>query len=689
MQLALGIDTGGTYTDAVLYDQDTQKVICTHKALTTHHHLATGIEQAIAGVLHTQETTDIVPDDIVMVGLSTTLATNAIVEGQGSAICLILIGYDQDFIKSNTLENNLVTDAIVYIAGGHNGDGDEMKPLDEAAVRQAILSHRDTVAAFAISGYFGVRNPDHELRAKALVEALTRQEDGYPLPVTCGHELTTKLNAIRRATTAALNASLIAVLHELIVTVRGILDHYGIHAPLMVVKGDGSLVRSDWAIQRPIETILSGPAASVVGAKHLAAQDDIWVVDVGGTTTDIALLKDGLPRLNPKGAQVGPWRTMVEAVDVHTVGLGGDSYVRPYTGGNHSNQRFSIGPHRVLPLCRLAHDYPTIKDELTKQLRIKKGVLLPFVGRFIVKRRNPINIVAENDLELLSLLTDGPVSLLTLATNPIYRLFLEERINRLIRQQLVLHAAFTPTDALHVSGRFQAWDSEAAELGANLLATQVGLSPAELCDIVTNELSNRVSAELVTKALNDEVTTPRWHEEPTATALLSRALGMIPESELSCLIKLQRPIVAVGAPVGAYMPRTTKQLHTELIIPEQAGVANALGAVAGSVVQRATALVRPVGYGEKYRLYLSGNLALQLEERDFHDLEACISHANDLIPTQLKALAQKAGATQVELKIHRNDQSVAVREQVGQMVYLQTELNYTAVGRPATNPAYE
>ena len=127
----------------------------------------------------------------------------------------------------------------------------------------------------------------------------------------------------------------------------------GISAPLMVVKGDGSLVRAEWAMQRPIETILSGPAASVVGAWHLAAAaGDVWVVDMGGTTTDIAALREGRPRLNPEGAQVAGWRTMVEAVDVHTVGLGGDSQVR--VDGKLGPDWLTIGPRRVVPLCLLA-----------------------------------------------------------------------------------------------------------------------------------------------------------------------------------------------------------------------------------------------------------------------------------------------------------------------------------------------
>ena len=174
MKIALGIDTGGTYTDAVLFDQINDKVLVTYKALTTHHDLSIGIDNAIKGVLaevKKNEEQSISANDIAIVGLSTTLATNSIVEGHGSPICLILIGYDPDFIHAQKTESELVTDDIVYVQGGHNGEGDEKSPLDEAAVRDAILKRRNQVAAFAISGYFGVRD-DHHCRPPAVTNSL-------------------------------------------------------------------------------------------------------------------------------------------------------------------------------------------------------------------------------------------------------------------------------------------------------------------------------------------------------------------------------------------------------------------------------------------------------------------------------------------------------------------------------------
>ena len=158
------------------------------KALTTHHDLSIGIGQAVAAVF---EGNGVSPAEVDLVALSTTLATNAIVEGRGGPVCLLLIGYDPALIRQYGFERDLVTQDVVYLYGGHDGLGNEVEPLDEDAAREAILARRDRVDAFAVSGYFGVRNPAHELRVHALVEELT------DLPVTCGHELTTRLNAVR------------------------------------------------------------------------------------------------------------------------------------------------------------------------------------------------------------------------------------------------------------------------------------------------------------------------------------------------------------------------------------------------------------------------------------------------------------------------------------------------------------
>jgi N-methylhydantoinase A/oxoprolinase/acetone carboxylase beta subunit len=568
---------------------------------------------------------------------------------------------------------------VVYLRGGHDGDGDEVTPLDEGAARAAILAQRDQVEAFAVSGYFGVRNPAHELRTRALIEELTTSVDGQPLPVTCGHELTTRLNSVRRATTAALNARLIPLLRELIATVRHTLGRLGVHAPLMVVKGDGSLVRAEWAMRRPIETILSGPAASVVGAAHLAGRGDVWVVDVGGTTTDIAALHDGRPRLNPEGAQVGAWRTMVEAVDAHTVGLGGDSVVRLDAAGN-----LQIGPRRVVPLCTLASLYPGVVEEL--RLQLGDSPRESIAAQFVLVQRQPQTDpsrtaptwLSEADRDLLARLGTKPRSLDGIVDELRYGSLAVQRIESLEARRLLLRSGFTPTDALHVLGRFEDWNAEASRLGARVLARQARLPVTEFCERVVDGVSDRVTTALISKLLGDEEELPDWEREPSARAFLSRALGNVPGSDLACTLKVRQPIVAVGAPVKAYMPRVARQLDTELVITPNADVANAVGAVAGSVVQQLEVKIRPIDGQRLYRLHLPDGV------RDFDSVDAGVAYAHRVVPDRLRTLAQRAGADQVELRIERVDRNAPVRASWGESIYLGTQLTFTAVGRPSS-----
>jgi N-methylhydantoinase A/oxoprolinase/acetone carboxylase beta subunit len=677
--IALGIDTGGTYTDAALVDQTTSAVLAGAKALTTRHDLAIGIREAIQGVLAAcQNHSSVSPSDISLVGLSSTLATNAIVEGQGCPVCLLLVGYDPALIERNDLERELATRDIVYIAGGHDATGNQVAPLDEAAVRDAVMARKESVEAFAVSSYFGVRNPAHELRVRALVQELTwgagRPEEAT-LAVTCGHELTSRLDAMRRAITVTLNARLIPLLRELIATVRQSLDGLGIRAPLMIVKGDGSLVCAEWAMQRPVETVLSGPAASVVGAWHLADRRDVWVVDVGGTTTDIAALRSGRPRLNPEGARVGHWQTMVEAADVHTVGLGGDSQVRLDGVGFPGSDGLIIGPRRVVPLSLLAAQHPAIVDDLREQLNStgREGVK----GQYLLGQRQPRAGLQQEDLGLLRELASGPRSLMSLVEDARYGPLVLRRVEELEAHRLLTRAGFTPTDALHVLGRFTEWNSQAAQLGAQILARRLHVSLEVFCERVVARVSDQVTSELVSKVLSDEATLPNWNREPSAAAFMARAMGAVSRSDLTCELTLRQPVVAVGAPVEAYLPRTARQLRTELVIPAHAEVANAVGAVAGGVIQRARALVRPMDGDRPFRVHMPDGIL------DCSTLEHAVEQARHIVTEHLSCLARKAGADHVEVQMERVDRVAPVQIEWGKDVYVETELTFTAAGRPA------
>src|SRR3569833_1931583 len=260
-ELWIGLDTGGTFTDAVALENG-RRVIASAKALTTHWDLSIGLSGALRAVL------DALPkgyrrEDISLVSVSTTLATNAVVENRFSRIGTILIGFDEKMVERSGVKTE-GGGVIVRVRGGPDPTGQEADPLDEAAIEAAVREHGSEVAAFAVAAQFSVRNPSHELRAREIIRSLSNR------PVTCSHELSSQLDAPKRALTAALNARLTPQIRQLLDALGSVLEREGIAAPLMIVKGDGTLMRADVALENPVEPVLSGPAASVVGAAFLS-----------------------------------------------------------------------------------------------------------------------------------------------------------------------------------------------------------------------------------------------------------------------------------------------------------------------------------------------------------------------------------------------------------------------------------
>ena len=309
MQLVLGIDTGGTYTDSVILDMEKGRIVTKAKALTTKENLSIGVRNSLLNL------GSIDYKKISMVSLSTTLATNAVVENKGGEAGLIIIGPKTDIEVPVTKK--------IFLAGGHDIHGIPLADLDLLQAEKAIMRvFQGKVDAIAISSYLSVRNPEHELQVRDLIQDL------LDMPVVCAHQLTTSLGFFERTVTAVLNAKLIPIIKDLNDSVKEVLRELGIQAPLMVVKGDGCMMDEKAAQEKPIETILSGPAASVIGATFLAKTENAIILDMGGTTTDIAIVEKGAPRLNQEGASVGDWLTRVQAAEISTFGLGGDSWLQ-------------------------------------------------------------------------------------------------------------------------------------------------------------------------------------------------------------------------------------------------------------------------------------------------------------------------------------------------------------------------
>ena len=288
--------------------------------------------------------------EVSVVVLSSTLATNSVVEGKGCRVGLICIGGEYN--------NDVPVEHMARVAGGHDIFGDEEEPLDVEAVRSFLESLRGKVDGLAVSGYMSVRNPTHETRVRTLAREI------LGVPVVCGHELSTSLGFSERTTTCIMNSRLIPIIDELIRSVEKVLSDLGIRAPLMIFRGNGSIMSCDVARERPVETILSGPAASLMGAKHMTGVGDAVVMDIGGTTTDIGILRGGSPSLEPEGATIGGKKTRVMAAKVVTSGLGGDSRITVDCG------RIVLMPQRVVPLCVAAVKWPEIASHVELITRV-------------------------------------------------------------------------------------------------------------------------------------------------------------------------------------------------------------------------------------------------------------------------------------------------------------------------------
>jgi N-methylhydantoinase A/oxoprolinase/acetone carboxylase beta subunit len=662
MAVFLGVDTGGTFTDAVIVDDGATRVIGSAKSLTTRGDLALGIGRAVDAAL---AGAGVAPGDVALVSLSTTLATNALVEGQGGRVALVFIGFDEGDLDRGGLTEALKGDPVIWLAGGHGHAGQEAAPLDLAALEAAVAGLADQVMGFAIAARFATRNPGHEVAARALIRRVTGR------PVTCSHELSAQLNGPKRALTAVLNARLIGMIDRLVAACERHLAAVGITAPLMVVRGDGALISAAMVRERPIETILSGPAASIVGARWLTGCADALVSDIGGTTTDVALLRDGLPEIDPQGARVGPYRTMVEAVAMRTTGLGGDSEVHPVTEGLQGGLR--LGPRRLVPVSLLAVDHAEmVHGALDRAL--SADAVGELDGRFVIPMGGDAGGLTAREAAVLARLS-APMPMSAALTSRLEVAALE----RLVARGLVMIAGVTPSDASHVLGRLEAWDGEAAEKAVRLLARRrngrgdrFAADAAELAQAIIDQLTAQTVDCLLEAALGEDAAFSGQPPDVLARHPLMRAGLDGHRGVVEISARLGVPVVGLGASAPAYYGAVGDRLGARMILPDHAGVANAIGAVVGQVSQRATGLVSSPGEG-RFTAHLAGGL------QTFADRDAALAAMEAALVAEASARARAAGAEEVHIVTRRDIREAEVE---GRPMFLEATLSATASGRP-------
>lgn len=513
-----------------------------------------------------------------------------------------------------------------FVKGEFDSLGRMVEAQDEEELSAAITEVAKEVDAIVISGMFSVANPWHEEHAAELARQLTH------LPVVTGHTLTGELGIKERTITAVLNAKLLPVIEEFLTAVKSALTAMNIKARILVFKGDGGLMSLEMARERPVETILSGPAASLMGGKALSQLDDCIVVDVGGTSTDIAFLEGGFPRLDMEGAIVGDWRTRVKAIDMWTCGLGGDSLVSLSEDGD-----LLIGPQRVVPLAVAS----TMRDDFKRRLLAAQDTTF-----YVIGKSDLTNLNASERKVHSFIAANGPSSLYETMDGVKDVVLVNDCIRSLMKRGNLLRTGLTPTDLMHLSGEYSRGDAEASRIGLQILAQKMDADPETLAARIMTRVVTRIGEEIVKKAMADSV--GPMPSSKQIDSMLHATVGEKSFPRLSLRAALDRPIVGIGAPASILIGPLAKRMDAQVVIPENYDVGNAVGAVLSEMTESTSIEISPVG--DKFMLFWQFSAPLQ-----FSHLEEAVSSARTQVERHVTERLTIARASDIKVKVERVD----------------------------------
>lgn len=641
----LGIDAGGTYTDAVIYDFRHGTVLCTGKALTTKWDYSVGIMNAVD-----QLDASLFPH-VHLTAISTTLATNAIVEGKGQPVGLILI--PAEFHDGKELHHS----PTAVVSGRQDISGREIEPIDPEEVRRVVREMvGQGVRAFAVSGYAASVNPSQELAIKEII----REETGL---ATClGSELSDLLNFYVRANTAVLNAKILPLLQSFMTDVERSLAARSIRCPVMVVRGDGSLMTDRYAADHPVETVMSGPAASVAGARYLTKRSDALVIDVGGTTSDIGRIEAGSVSVCDAGSQVGRWRTHVRAVDMKTEGIGGDSEIA------FEQRTLTVGPARVEPISLLAvsNDVGPALDFLAERLDDFAASTRPMAIVAVTGKRPTFNLT-ESEARAHDALLERPRSLRELAAVTGAGHWSLVRLSRLFDDYCVAASGLTPTDLLHLERRVELWNREPAVRLAQLYAEIIGCSVEDLSASVFSEIRIGLVTAILEKQLDTDIASV-----PLGRKLVNGLVSTGP-ADLRILAQLPFPVIGLGAAAPFLLGDTAAVFGAELEIPDHAAVANAVGAITSlvSVKKSVSIIASDIG------TYLVQGLPGAPQHPSLDDAS---DFAVSALRHEVKTLAKEAGTDEEDVRIAVDDRMSETAD--GAAVFLERRVVASVTGPP-------
>ncbi|WP_407355841.1 hydantoinase/oxoprolinase family protein [Methanolobus sp. WCC5] len=638
MHYGLGIDAGGSYTDVVILRGSDGTIMDSHKSFTTYPHLEYGIKNALDH-LDPQYL-----GQVTLVSVSTTLSTNSLLENTGTPVGLVLVGEHPE-------DEPYPADSVIRIKGGHDPRGTEEFELDISKLYHFARNTMDRVSAYAVSAIFSTRNPEHELRVKEVLKKETN------LPVVCGHELTQDLGAYERSVTAVLNAQLIPITYKFVSVVAEDIRKRGINARILMLKGDGSVYNIEDALEKPVETIFSGPAASLLGASYLSKTDNCAVIDVGGTSTDVAMLRAGIPEISNTGTVVGGWKTRVRAMKMETFANGGDSHVWI------KDKSVNIGPRRVIPLCVAAEMYPDFIRSLKRNRILSREMMDEHYQptKFFLRTDYPAKGLDKEEADLLRNINYEPVSINDLSDTsnvpPSNRL-----LDSLIQKRLVQAVGFTPTDALHVMKVYNQWNFHASDLGAFYLSKFSQMGKFEFCSLVRQKVAQKMAFGLMSFI---------YPHHPKS--VIEDGIG----GEYPAGYCINVPTVLLGGPVRSYKDEFSSIISGNIMVPEYAEVGNAIGALVGKGVKKVEVLIKAQSPGELDRNFY---VYSPLGRHDVITYSDALEHAIDIGRNIVLDYIERCGVSRQETEISVTSKAASPPDWTH--APLQTIITVMGVGNP-------
>lgn len=394
---------GGTNIDGVIIDKG--KIIKTIKKPTDRENLFDTIYYTLKELL-----LDYDKREIKRINLSTTVSTNAIIEGKTTPVGMIIqSGPGMSYDNLACGQDN------AFISGYIDHRGNVVEELDESELKDIVKRFKKKgIKSFGVVSKFSTRNPQNEIATKNIL----RSDSGF---VTMGHTMSGKLNFPRRVFTSYLNSAVYSTFYDFAINLKKSIEEEGINAPLFILKADGGTMTINSAEEKPVETILSGPAASFMGINALLPTDkDAILLDVGGTTTDIFFLADGVPLFEPIGIKIGEYKTLVRSIYSVSIGLGGDSSIEVIDeniiiGPKREGRPYAFGGPKATPtdamialgLISYGEEFMERANESMNELGRKLNLSINKTAELVLETM--ANIIKVNINELLDKINNHPV----------------------------------------------------------------------------------------------------------------------------------------------------------------------------------------------------------------------------------------------------------------------------------------